>query len=473
MTGGEPQAVARGVTSATHPVAAIGSAGADPSAVAPYMLGQMQRNIATAGYVIADTSGPSAILSLPGCVIASPSYKTYPGNLVPVSEDYVYNWTRDAALTVAEIQFSSPALLPLQAATQTLTDYVQFAHACQAANAADVGHGKYTVNAGYPGWSSQSDGPALRVLTILQGYGLLDTPTRAIAQQVIAADVPCLLGPSPIAPPGDTTPWYQTTTFNHWEDTEAKSLFARAVQLRCFDQLTSNAHQIPVAGEVASAISWLQQEIPAHWDSTHNWYVSLLPPVTRHSDQPPTVAYDPAIDAIMACIYGDGIPPDDPKLLSTAAAIRDHWTTGAAAYPINAADPTGLGPLIGRYADDGYDGDDTGIASGHPWAVCTCNFAQLYYLLAREIAAGTPVPTDPLAGGFFAQIGVTNPAGSSPTEVIDALRTAGDSMLNAVIYHSDHLSLSEQFDQSTGFEKSVVDLTWSYAAFLSALRTRP
>jgi GH15 family glucan-1,4-alpha-glucosidase len=33
--------------------------------------------------------------------------------------------------------------------------------------------------------------------------------------------------------------------------------------------------------------------------------------------------------------------------------------------------------------------------------------------------------------------------------------------------------LSEQFDKVTGFEKSVQDLTWSYAAYLSAVRTRP
>ena len=83
------------------------------------------------------------------------------------------------------------------------------------------------------------------------------------------------------------------------------------------------------------------------------------------------------------------------------------------------------------------------------------------------------MPTDPLAARFFAQIGVANPATAAPADVVNALRTAGDSMLNAVIYHSDHLSLSEQFDQTTGFEKSVVDLTWSYAAFLSAVRTRP
>jgi glucoamylase len=45
-------------------------------------------------------------------------------------------------------------------------------------------------------------------------------------------------------------------------------------------------------------------------------------------------------------------------------------------------------------------------------------------------------------------------------------------MLSAVIYHSDHLQLSEQFDGITGYEKSVRNLTWSYAAFLSAVRAR-
>ena len=43
-------------------------------------------------------------------------------------------------------------------------------------------------------------------------------------------------------------------------------------------------------------------------------------------------------------------------------------------------------------------------------------------------------------------------------------------MLAAVLYHSDHLELSEQFDRDSGYEKSVRNLTWSYAAFLSAVR---
>jgi glucoamylase len=49
---------------------------------------------------------------------------------------------------------------------------------------------------------------------------------------------------------------------------------------------------------------------------------------------------------------------------------------------------------------------------------------------------------------------------------------AGDQMLQAVIFHSDNLELSEQFDATTGYEKSVSNLSWSYASFLSAVRAR-
>jgi glucoamylase len=49
---------------------------------------------------------------------------------------------------------------------------------------------------------------------------------------------------------------------------------------------------------------------------------------------------------------------------------------------------------------------------------------------------------------------------------------AGDQLLQAVIFHSDNLELSEQFDATTGYEKSVSNLSWSYASYLSAIRAR-
>lgn len=80
------------------------------------------------------------------------------------------------------------------------------------------------------------------------------------------------------------------------------------------------------------------------------------------------------------------------------------------------------------------------------------------------------MPLDQFSATFFSQIGVTS---ATPVpDVVGKLQDAGDAMLAAVIYHSDHLELSEQFDGITGYEKSVRNLTWSYAAFLSAVRAR-
>jgi glucoamylase len=107
---------------------------------------------------------------------------------------------------------------------------------------------------------------------------------------------------------------------------------------------------------------------------------------------------------------------------------------------------------------------------GHPWALCTANFASLYYGLANTITQTQAVPFDNLSAGFFGQVGIT--ASTPPGQAAASLQAAADQMLNAVVFHSDHLELSEQFDKDTGFEKSVRDLTWSYASFLTAVRAK-
>ena len=80
------------------------------------------------------------------------------------------------------------------------------------------------------------------------------------------------------------------------------------------------------------------------------------------------------------------------------------------------------------------------------------------------------VPQDALAAPFLTQVGVTS--ATSAADVVTALRDAGDRSLHALIFHSDHLELSDQFDAFSGYEKSVTNLSWSYAALLSAVRAR-
>jgi glucoamylase len=126
--------------------------------------------------------------------------------------------------------------------------------------------------------------------------------------------------------------------------------------------------------------------------------------------------------------------------------------------------------MLGRYPGDTYDGDTAEPAArDHPWALSTAIFAELYYQLAQQTSSGT-VPLDSLSATFFSQIGAS--ATTTPAAATTALEGAGDQMLQALVFHSDHLGLSEQFDATSGYEKSVSDLSWSYASFLSAVRAK-
>jgi glucoamylase len=174
----------------------------------------------------------------------------------------------------------------------------------------------------------------------------------------------------------------------------------------------------------------------------------------------------------MAAIYG-AVAVTDTKMLATAALLRSQWEDPSSQYhyPINAADQTrGIGPLLGRYPGDKYDGNNDQPVDDHPLAISTCNFAELYYRLANEIMAAGTIPLDANSTEFFRQVGVN--ASTTPAAAVTALHSAGDQMLQAIIFHSDHLELSEQFDATTGYEKSVSNLSWSYASFLSAVRAR-
>lgn len=414
----------------------------DLPTIAQHMFSLMLRNVASDGYVFNAPDNP-VLFSLPGCVIAAPSF---PASTPGVDQDYVFNWTRDAAITAMAIAGANLPTRP-EAAVQPLIDYVRFAETCQTNATPTLGHACFTINGQSRPWSEQSDGPALQTIAIVRAYEQLDASTQATAKSVITKNIDYLLDV------------YQDTTTNLWEEHSGFSFFARSVQLRCFQTLQSNSYGIAVPPATSTAITWLQDALQTHWNGSI--YVSLSPAPT---------GYDPNIDIICASVYG-AVPYTDTRLLATVAQIRSQWAdnNSPVCYPINAADMSlGMGPLLGRYPGDIYDGDVAAPLPGnHPWALSTCNLAELYYGLANQIAQSNAVPFDELSAGFFSQIGVTS---STPVaDVVSSLRSAGDAALQAVVYHSDNLELSEQFDGTSGYEKSVKNLTWSYAAFLSAV----
>ena len=426
----------------------------DFQTVAQHMFALMLRNVSSDGFRFTDPADPQQF-SAPGCVVAAPSF---PANDPGVDQDYVFNWTRDAAITAMEIAAAGLRAGP-GGGVQPLIDYVTFAKTCQDNAAPTLAHACFTIEGQPRPWTEQTDGPALQTLAMLAAYGQLDQATQAIAAQVIDTNLSFLLKA------------YQEPTTNLWEEHSGYSFFARAAQLRCLREVAANGYGIAVPPGTSDAIGWLGWALPGHWDGTR--YLSLLAPGDTPSD-PAGPGYDPNIDIVMAAVYG-AIPVTDTKLLATAALLRQQWDASAAGsvYPINIADhdQRGIGPLMGRYPGDTYDGDMADhVEGGHPWALCTCNFAELYYRLGTAIAQAQAIPFDDLSSAFFGQAGID--AGTAPADAVAALDQAGDAMLQAVVYHSDDLELSEQFDGTTGYEKSVHNLTWSYAAFLSAVRAK-
>lgn len=422
------------------------SAQTDLAMMAGYLLPLMLRNMSSDGFAFADPLDPNRF-SAPGCIIASPSFDR---NLSSVRQNYVFNWTRDAALTAIEIAAADEPVR-LGSGSGPLEDYVAFAQACQL-NTPTLARACYTIEGQPRDWTDQNDGPALQTLAMLQAYDQLDAAAQARALVVMHRDVQFVLQN------------YPEPSYNLWEEVHGQSFFTRSVQLRCLQQVRTNTIGLPVPDGIDDAISWLQAALANHWNG--QYYTSILE--TDH----PRAGYDPNIDIVMAAIYG-AIDCTDPKLLATAALLRQRWADPdqPTAYPINQADATqSLGPLLGRYPGDVYDGDLDTTGTAHPWALCTANFAELYYRLAAAINHDGAVPADAQSAAFYTPIGLG--ADTPARDASRALLAAGDAMLHAIVYHSDHLELSEQFDGATGFEKSVRNLTWSYAAFLSALRAR-
>jgi len=161
--------------------------------IAQHMFSLMLRNLASDGFLFVDPTHPDPndpqSFSLPGCIIAAPSF---PANSPGMDQDYVYNWTRDAAITAMEIAAAKLPTAP-GSGVQPLIDYVNFAQTCQNDATPSLALASYTIRGLSRQWTEQTDGPALQTLAILTAYDQLDTTTQAVAKAVINNNLNYLL----------------------------------------------------------------------------------------------------------------------------------------------------------------------------------------------------------------------------------------------------------------------------------------
>lgn len=146
-------------------------------------------------------------------------------------------------------------------------------------------------------------------------------------------------------------------------------------------------------------------------------------------------------------------------------------------YPINGQqDNNELGTCIGRYPEDIYDGYDT--SEGNPWFIATAAYTELYYLAIEEwkqVGISINSINQPFFNRFFSFIkhGHYAPDSSMGKKIIQRIQVEADKFLNTIQYHqARNGSMSEQYDKYNGFMKGARDLTWSHAAFISAIKAK-
>lgn len=181
------------------------------------------------------------------------------------------------------------------------------------------------------------------------------------------------------------------------------------------------------------------------------------------------------ISVVLAVIHGrsrtdeerDWFDVADPRMQRTVFEIQEAMRKE---YPINLK--RGRAVAIGRYPGDIYDGHSTSIAS--PWFLATAAMAEMHYLIARWYQTKDISVTD-VSGPFWSQYasGETFTKGTSEhTAVLKGLCAHADEYLDIIREYAGDGTLSEQFHRVDGRRHGAVSLTWSHAAFLTALAAR-
>lgn len=161
--------------------------------------------------------------------------------------------------------------------------------------------------------------------------------------------------------------------------------------------------------------------------------------------------------------------PCSSRALANHKAVVDSFRTE---YSINSGIPQGRAPAVGRYSEDVY-------YNGNPWYLTTLAAAeQLYSAIYQWNRLGS-ITIDAVSLPFFRDIVPSIATGTYASDsetyenITSAVRTYADDFIAVVQkYTPADGSLDEQYDRDTGVPRSARDLTWSYAAFLTAIERR-
>lgn len=378
-----------------------------------------------------------------------------------------YTWTRDAALV---FKMLVDEFLAGDAALEThITDYVGAQAVIQGldnpSGALNDGQGlgepkfnvdetAFTGNWGRP----QRDGPPLRATAMI-----------AYAKYLVSAGqtstVLNLVWPIIRNDLSYTAQYWNQTGFDLWEEVDGSSFFTIAASHRALVEGSALAASIgqscPYCDSQAPQVLcflqsfWTGEYINANINTndgrTGKDVNSIL--MSIHN-------FDPA-----ATCDDRTFQPCSSRALANHKEVTDSFRS---IYGINSGIAQGQAVAIGRYSEDVYQ-------NGNPWYLATTAAAeQLYDALYQWGKVGS-ITVDSVSAAFFQDLlpgtnsGTYTSDSATFTSLTTAVKTYADGFMSIVQkYTPSDGALAEQYSKVDGNPLSAEDLTWSYAALLTA-----
>ncbi|KAF1954058.1 putative glycosyl hydrolase, family 15 [Byssothecium circinans] len=399
-----------------------------------------------------------------GVIIASPSTQ---------EPNYFYTWTRDAALTMKMIvgefvngRSSFRNQIQLYAKTQAILQTVS-----NPSGALGSGRGlaepKYYSNLtrfNGPWGRPQRDGPALRATALitysrwlLESNNAADFTEANNIWDIIQNDL------------NYVAQYWNQTGFDLWEEVSGSSFFTIAVQHRSLIEGAALGEQLgkdvtAYESQAPNILCFLQTFWSGQYITAN---INTEPSFRRTGIDANTVlgviaTYDPE-----AACDDNTFQPCSARALVNLKAYIDSFRS---VYAINRG-TDGPAFAVGRYTEDVY-------FDGNPWYLTTLAVAeQLYYAKAQW--GQNDIVIDDRTLPFWQSIYPSAQAGTYQNDdaetinLLAAVANAADSFMNKTLeYTPADGALAEQYSRENGTAISARDLTWSYAAYVTARNAR-
>ncbi|OBT77184.1 hypothetical protein VF21_05121 [Pseudogymnoascus sp. 05NY08] len=396
------------------------------------------------------------------------------GIVVSVSNQFVftdfYTWTRDSALTFTALierfiagdttlEPTIQAYITAQATLQSVSN-----PSGDLSDGLGLAEPKFNVDMSpfTEAWGRpQRDGPALRASALITyGNYLIVQDKKALALSNIWPIVQNDLA--------YVAQYWNQTGFDLWEEVQGSSFFTIAAQHKSLVQGAAFATALGESCEnCVSQAPQILCFLQSFWNGeaiVSNLGTSGRTGLDANSLLANILTFDPAASCDDATFQ-----PCSSRALSNHKKVVDSFRS---VYGINSANAAGSAAAIGRYSEDVYQG-------GNPWYLCTLAAAELLYDALYQWDTKGTLAIDETSLPFFKDLNSTAAVGSYSansteyTSLTAAVKTYADGFVSIVQkYTPADGSLAEQFGRDDGAPLSAVDLTWSYASFLTATDRR-